>query len=244
VTGAVADMSGQTVAIVGGSSGIGLAIAEGAAARGARVLLLSRSEDKLRAAAEKIGERATYAVLDMLDAEQAAQTLGSLERIDHLAMTAVANENRNRGRVTELTTEQVERSLDKLRGFANVSRAAIPRMAERGSITLTSGASAIKPPREGMAILAAVNASVTAFAHALALECSPIRVNAVTPGVVDTDVWDAEARKRIGEWARSPDLPAQHFGQPADIAEAFVFLMCNPYMTGHDLVVDGGLVAT
>jgi len=57
-------------------------------------------------------------------------------------------------------------------------------MPENGSMTFISGASALKPPREGMSVLAAVNAAIITFARALALELAPIRVNAVTPGVV------------------------------------------------------------
>jgi NAD(P)-dependent dehydrogenase (short-subunit alcohol dehydrogenase family) len=73
---------------------------------------------------------------------------------------------------------------------------------------------------------------------------APIRVNSLTPGVVDTQVWNPESRTKIKAWAESPQLPAQRFGQPDDIAEAMLFLMTNPYVTGHNLVVDGGLVAT
>jgi NAD(P)-dependent dehydrogenase (short-subunit alcohol dehydrogenase family) len=159
-------------------------------------------------------------------------------------LTAVADENKRRGKISDLSTEQMERSLDKLRGFFLMVRAAASRITPRGSITLISGGSAIKPPREGMAILASVNAAVAAFAHALALELAPIRVNALTPGVVDTPVWDAERRAGIRAWAESKELPAQRFGTPEDLAHAILFLMTNPYMTGHDLIVDGGLTAT
>jgi NAD(P)-dependent dehydrogenase (short-subunit alcohol dehydrogenase family) len=61
---------------------------------------------------------------------------------------------------------------------------------------------------------------------------------------VDTAVWSPADREKIKAWAESPDLPARRFGQPEDIAHAMIFLMTNPYVTGHLLVVDGGLVAT
>ena len=138
----------------------------------------------------------------------------------------------------------MERSFDKFRGFFLVSRAAVPKLSQDGSITLVSGASALKVPREGMSVLAAVNAAVITFGRALALELSPVRVNVVTPGVVDTAVWDAEQRKRIKVWAESADLPARRFGQPDDIAESILFLTNNAYATGYNLVIDGGLTAT
>jgi len=60
----------------------------------------------------------------------------------------------------------------------------------------------------------------------------------------DTAVWDSEQRDRIKAWAESADLPARRFGQPDDVTEAVIFLMNNPYMTGHNLVIDGGLTGT
>jgi NAD(P)-dependent dehydrogenase (short-subunit alcohol dehydrogenase family) len=66
----------------------------------------------------------------------------------------------------------------------------------------------------------------------------------ISPGVVDTPVWNTSQREAIKIWAESKDLPAQRFGQPGDIAHAVLFLMTNPYMTGHVLFVDGGLVVT
>jgi NAD(P)-dependent dehydrogenase (short-subunit alcohol dehydrogenase family) len=237
-------LQGKTIVVVGASSGIGLAVAQQAARSGAHVVMASRSIDKLRQAASQVGGAAELVALDMLDAGAARQAFGALGTIDHLVLTAVADENQRRGRVTALTDEQFERSVDKFRGFFNVVRAAAPNMTERGSITLTSGDSAFKPPREGMSVLAGVNAAVASFGKALALELSPVRVNVVSPGVVDTPVWTDEQRTRIKAWAESAELPAQRFGRPDDIAHAMIFLMTNPYVTGETLFVDGGLVVT
>jgi NAD(P)-dependent dehydrogenase (short-subunit alcohol dehydrogenase family) len=239
----MASLAGKTIVIGGASSGIGLATARRSAAVGAHVVLVSRSAEKLEAAAGQIvGSRETHAV-NMLDEGEAGRLLSSIDTIDHLVLTAVADENKRRGRLTELTVEQMERSLDKFRGYFLVCRAAVPKMVKSGTITFVSGASALKPPREGMSVLAAVNAAIIAFAHALALEVAPIRVNVVTPGAVDTAVWDDKQRERIKAWAESAELPAQRFGQPDDIAAAILFLMDNPYITGHNLVIDGGLTA-
>ncbi len=161
-----------------------------------------------------------------------------------MVLTAVADENKRRSRLSELSAEVMERSFDKFRGFFLVARAVVPKMAGNGSITFISGASALKPPRAGMSVLAAANSAILTFARALALELAPVRVNAVTPGVVDTSVWDAEQRAGIKAWAESEELPARRFGQPDDIANAILFLMQNAYMTGHNLVIDGGLTAT
>jgi NAD(P)-dependent dehydrogenase (short-subunit alcohol dehydrogenase family) len=113
-------------------------------------------------------------------------------------------------------------------------------MRERGSITLLSGTSAVKPP-EGFSVLAAGNASIVSFGKALALELAPIRVNVVMPDVVDTP---RHAGNREIIRARAESMPARHLGQPEDVAHAIVFLMTNPYMSGHTLIIDGGIVAT
>jgi NAD(P)-dependent dehydrogenase (short-subunit alcohol dehydrogenase family) len=240
----MASLVGTTILIVGASSGIGLAIARQTAALGAHLVMISRSAEKLEAAAKVVdGSREMHAV-DMLDEAAVAGLLSGIDTIDHLLLTAVANENKRRGRLSDLTVDQMERSFDKFRGYFLVARAAGQKIAMKGSITFISGASALKPPREGMSVLAAVNAAIITFAKALALELAPVRVNVVTPGVVDTGVRDGEQRLRTKAWAESADLPAQRFGQPDDIAEAILLLMNNPYMTGHNLVIDGGLTAT
>src|SRR5262249_10498671 len=139
--------------------------------------------------------------------------------------------------ITELTTEQVERSFDKMRGYLNFARAAAPRV--HVSVTLLSGTSAVRPPA-GFSVLAAANASIVGLGKALALELAPVRVNVVMPDVVDTP---RHAGNREMIQARAASSPARHLGQPEDIAQAIVFLMTNPYMTGHTLIIDGGLVA-
>jgi NAD(P)-dependent dehydrogenase (short-subunit alcohol dehydrogenase family) len=224
-------LKGQRVVVVGASSGIGLAAAQQAATAGADVVMVSRSIDKLRQAAAVVQGSPELVALDMLDARGVGETFAKLGPVDHLVLTAVADENKRRSPVHELTDEQFERSMDKLRGFFHVVRAVVPTITQRGSIVLTSGGSALKPPRQGMSVLAAVNASVIAFGHALALELSPRRVNVVTPGVVDTSVWAPADRERIRAWAESPDLPAQRFGQPADIAQAMLLLLIRHYLT-------------
>jgi len=228
----------HTVVIVGASSGIGLATARHAAEAGAKVVMISRSRDKLEAAARTV-RGAVVAPADMLKPDELAAAIRQAGTIDHLVLTAVADETARIHPLVELRDEDFERSMDKLRGFFFAARAAVPAMRERGSITITSGASGLKATR-GMSILGAVAAAVTTFAHVLALEIAPIRVNAITPGVVDTPIHHGEAGERVRKWAES-ELPARRFGQPEDIARAILFLMTNPYMTGHDLVIDGGL---
>jgi NAD(P)-dependent dehydrogenase (short-subunit alcohol dehydrogenase family) len=237
-------LEGRTVVVVGASSGIGLATARLSAALGATVFLLSRSQEKLDAALATLprspGTPRAIA-MDMLDSRAVDTAFARIEGIDHLVLTAVADELRSRASIRDLTADQVERSLDKLRGFVNVTRAATPRLRERASITLVTGASAVKPPREGFTVLAAASASIIGFGKALALELAPVRVNVVMSGVVDTPIHAAQ-REQIRAFAEK-ELLVRRFGQPEDLAEAILFLINNPYVTAQTLTVDGGLTA-
>jgi NADP-dependent 3-hydroxy acid dehydrogenase YdfG len=130
----VRELAGQTVAIVGASSGIGLATAKASAAAGAKVIMLSRSEEKLRHAARTVSGAPRVAAMDMLDRPAVARALASIGAIDHLVLTAVAGENARRAPLAKLTADQIEGGLDKLRGFINAAQAAAPIIRERGSI--------------------------------------------------------------------------------------------------------------
>jgi NAD(P)-dependent dehydrogenase (short-subunit alcohol dehydrogenase family) len=232
----------KTVVIVGASSGIGLASARAAAERGAEVVMLSRSQAKLDEAAKSVrGTRTRAIAMDMLDATAVDRVIGSIPAIDHLLLTAVADELASRAPIASLTNAQLERSLDKLRGFVNVIRAAAPRLTKSGSITLLTGASAVKPPREGFTVLAAVSGSIISFGKALALELAPVRVNVLMAGVVDTAI-HAARRDEMKTWAEQ-NLLVPRFGQPEDIAGAIELLMTNPYVTATTLTIDGGFVA-
>jgi NAD(P)-dependent dehydrogenase (short-subunit alcohol dehydrogenase family) len=123
----------------------------------------------------------------------------------------------------------------------NVTRASVPQLAKNGSVTLVTGASAERPPREGFTVLSAASGSLISFGKALALELAPIRVNVLMSGVVDTPI-HAGAREQVKAWAEK-DLLVHRFGQPEDIAHAIGFLMTNPYVTAQTITVDGGFVA-
>lgn len=233
-------LDAQVVAIVGASSGIGLATARAAALQGAQVIMISQGREKLEEAARTVEGVSRPVTMDMLDRPGVEKTFGELGALDHLVLTAVPNEYGFFGPLAKLRDDQLERSLDKVRGFVNVTRAAAPRMRERGSITLLSGAGALRPP-PGTALAATMNSAIVGLGKALAVELGPTRVNVVMPGVVDTPL-HGDRREGLRTWAESAALPARRFGQPADIAEAILFLLQNPYVTGHTLVIDGGFL--
>jgi len=100
-------LEGKTILIVGASSGIGLTTARQTAALGGHVVMVSRSMEKLEAAAKQVdGSREMHAV-NMLDEEATAALLSHIDTIDHLLLTAAADENKRRARLSDLTAEQM-----------------------------------------------------------------------------------------------------------------------------------------
>ena len=237
-------LEGRTVLVVGASSGIGAATARLASTLGARVLLASRRTEALeavRAALARPDDAAAIA-MDYLDPASIEAGLADASTIDHVLVSAVADENRKRGAFAELPEATMRASFDKFWGQVNVLRAALPRMSERGSATLLSSIAALSPtgPTSGLSIMNGVQAAIIQTGRSLALELAPRRVNVIAPGVVLTNVWSPEERERLAAWIER-DLPARRTGEPEHVAHAAVALMMNPYVTGAVLTLDGGL---
>ena len=232
-------LEGETVVVVGASSGIGRALAEMMARGGAEVIMLARSADKLAAAAADIKGFTYWHPVDMRIPDDVEAALSSYETIDHLVLTAVADENARAKPIAELDGTDLERSFDKMRGYFTVVKAAASRMKATGSVTMMCGAATLRPPATGFSLLSAEGAAIPGFARALARELSPVRVNVIMAGVVDTPIHDGH-RESLASWAETT-LPARRFGQPGDIADAILFAIGNPYVTGQTLIVDGGL---
>jgi NAD(P)-dependent dehydrogenase (short-subunit alcohol dehydrogenase family) len=232
----------QKVFIMGASSGMGKALAGVAFGAGAQVTMGSRSLENLRRARHDLGIEAQLLPVDMLSEESVASAFSGVEALDHLVITAVADETKLSGRLADMPTETARRSLEKFWGTFFTVRAAIPRMRGSGSITLTSSTAIFSPPRSGGAsVMNAASGAVAALGRSLAAELAPIRVNVLCPGVVNTGVWDETERARLEAWARQ-SLPVGHLGQPDELAHAILFLMTNPYVTGILLPVDGGVM--
>lgn len=229
-------LKGAHVVVIGGSSGIGLAVARSAQQAGAHVTIAGRSQDRLTQAQRQLGDVRAVSV-DITDVTTIDGLFAGLEHIDHLLISAGTLGN---GRIIENELDTLRRIVDeRLWGVIHVVRQATPRMTE-GSITLTSGSLSSRP-RLGAAMFTAMLAAVEALTPALALELAPIRVNTVTPGLIDTPLLQAAygANRDTVVNNRAAILPGKRVGTADEVAQAMVMLMTNPYINGTVLHIDG-----
>lgn len=237
-------LANRRILVVGASSGIGAATVMLASELGAHVILASRTLDKLEEVRASLPhpDDARSIAMDYLDPASVEAALSGLDGIDHVLVSAVADENKKRGLFLDLPEETMRASFDKFWGQVNVARGAVPKMTERGSITLLSSIAALSPtgPEAGLSVMNGVQAAIIQTGRSLARELSPRRVNVIAPGVVLTNVWSAEEREGLTRWMER-DLPVKRTGEPEHVATAAIGLMVNPYVSGAVLTVDGGL---
>jgi NAD(P)-dependent dehydrogenase (short-subunit alcohol dehydrogenase family) len=231
----------QTIAVIGGSSGIGFAVADAAADAGAHVVIGSSSQSKLNKALGQFSEKVTGLVVDVTKEESVREFFGKLGEIDHVAITVGTSYESALVADSELFESQKPFSV-KYWGQFLVAKYAGPRLNKRGSITLTSGVLSHRPVKS-LAAQASVNAAIEAFGRTLALELAPQRVN-VSPGFIDTGKLLSHLPPTDRAYqllqSKGADLPTRRVGQPEDAAATYLFAMQNPYLTGQVLSVDGG----
>ena len=239
----MSSLKGQTIVIVGGSSGIGLGVAAAALDAGAEAVIVGRSPEKLQVASRKLGaERRLRALAaDMTQEADVARMFDEVGAFDHLVSTAGAPPPGDPIDSTDL--DVARRFVDnKLMGAITLAKHAVRTLRTGGSMTFTSGINKDRPPVPGGAVVTAVAGSFGYLAHALALELAPTRVNIVSPGWVDTPMWDelvGEAKSGyLAEMAAR--LPARKIATPADIARAYLYLMESGFTTGETIHIDGG----
>lgn len=228
------------VIVFGGSSGIGEAVARTFAASGARVAIVGRDLQKLDAARGRLPGGVTAKAADAMDRGAVEALFAELGRFDHLVLCLSGG--KGGGPFRQLAIEHVRSGLEhKLLAQLSVAQASLATLAEAGSITFVSSASA-RTAIAGTAGLAAINAGIDAAVRTLALELAPIRVNAVSPGIIDTPWWDAApSALKEGAFAQAAStLPVRRVGHPDDAAAAIVMVATNGFMTGTVLAVDGG----
>jgi NAD(P)-dependent dehydrogenase (short-subunit alcohol dehydrogenase family) len=228
-------LAGKTVVVVGGSSGIGLATAELAKQEGADVIIASRNAGRLEVLAERLKAKAIPT--DVTDDASVANVFQRSGPVDHVVVSAAQLRT---GPFKSVAMDDVRATMEsKFWGAWRVARAAEIRAG--GSLTLVSGFLSIRP-RPNSAIVSAANAALESLSRALALELAPLRVNCISPGIIDTPIraaMPAEARKEMLAKAAA-SLPVGRVGEGEDVARQIVAFMTNGFMTGATVYLDGG----
>jgi NAD(P)-dependent dehydrogenase (short-subunit alcohol dehydrogenase family) len=234
---------GKKVIVIGGSSGIGLGVAAAALKSGADVTIVGRSRAKLQTAERALAApgRVTAYAADITQEEEIGRLFEAVGQFDHLVSTAGTPPP---GDPIDRTDADVVRSFidNKLIGAILVAKHAVRTLIRGGSMTFTSGINKDKPPVPGGAVVSAIAGSFSYLARALSLELAPTRVNVISPGWVDTPMFDelaGEAKAGFFE-TMAARLPSGRIATPADIAPAYIFAMESDFTTGQTIHIDGG----
>ena len=232
----------KRVVIIGGSSGIGLAVAEEAASQGADVVIVSSKAERVQEAIQSIGGNVRGEAVDVFDEKSVESFFTNIDAFDHLVFTA--GDSLQLHELADTDLKQARHAFE-LRYWAALAAVKYgrPHIRKGGSIVLTTGVAG-RRPHKGWAVAASVCGTIEALTRALAVELAPIRVNAVSPGVVRTNLWQnmsADEREQLFE-SVGKRLPVGRVGEAHDIAQAYLFLMQEGFSTGQTVVVDGGTV--
>lgn len=232
-------LAGKKVVVVGGSSGIGLSTAELAKREGADVVIASRSAERLNVAAKALSVKAIIA--DVTSDESIESLFRGVGEVDHVVVTAAQLKS---GPFKTVSMDDVRSTMEgKFWGAWRVARSA--NIKPGGSLTLVSGFLSIRP-RPNSAIVGAANGAIESLARSLAIDLAPVRVNAVSPGIIDTPIRAAmpEAARQEMLAKTAAALPVGRVGVGDDIARQILAFMTIGFATGSIVYIDGGALVT
>ncbi|MFJ1703228.1 SDR family oxidoreductase [Kitasatospora sp. NPDC088346] len=231
-------LEGRRVVVVGAGSHTGRRLAITASAAGADLVLAGPDPRKLEWTAGELAGGARVVPVDLADEDSIAALASAVGGFDHLVSTAAMPAN---GPLAELDPEAVRRAFAaKVIGPMLLAKHLAGRAADGGSFTFFSGVAAWRPA-PGRTVMATTNGALAFLVQALAVEIAPVRVNAVSPGIVDTGSWDGlGAGKDAFLRGVAERNPARRVGTVDDLVQAVLFAMASPYVTGTVLHVDGG----
>lgn len=232
---------GSRILIAGGSSGIGLETARLLASLGGEIIIASRNREKLDRALAGISGNVSAVILDAEDETDCINVMKETGSIDHLILTLSGG--KGGGTFQSLKTDDLREAFNaKFWAHFTLARQSLPYINKNGSITFVTAISS-RASNPGTSGLSAVNSAIEGLIKPLAVELAPLRINAVSPGVIDTpwwDMYDGQTKENLFRQFSS-QTPAGRIGRPEDIAEAVTFLTGNTFMTGTVIECDGGL---
>jgi NAD(P)-dependent dehydrogenase (short-subunit alcohol dehydrogenase family) len=235
------EFSGQKLVVIGGTSGIGLAVAQRAAALGAQLVVGSSSTETIDRARPLLPATTEAFTVDVTDEAQIAAFFETVGAFDHLVFTA-GDWGTPRGRLIDLDLSAARQVFSvRFWGAVSAVKYAHTAMPAGGSITLTDGMLGHRP-RTGAALSTAMLGAIEHLVKGLAVELAPVRVNAVCPGLIATERNLALPEQTVTKMTGRQAIPRA--GLPDEVAEAYLYLMRGGYTTGQVLMVDGGLILT
>jgi NAD(P)-dependent dehydrogenase (short-subunit alcohol dehydrogenase family) len=235
-------LKGKRVLVLGGTSGIGLAVAEAASTEGSNVVVVSSQQSRVDAALARLSEGSEGFAADLSDEGAVEAMFSRTGPFDHLVFTAGDAIWQSAIGDTDLDGAKDFFGL-RFWGAVVAANYGSKLIRKGGSIVLTSS-TLPRRPSAGWAIGASISSAVEGLARALAVELAPVRVNVVAPGIVRTPLWNRlpeEQREAYFE-TRGAALPVGKVGEPVELAEAYLFLMRGTFMTGQTVVMDGGML--
>ncbi|RKE18246.1 SDR family oxidoreductase [Streptomyces sp. TLI_171] len=233
-----ASLEGRRLLVIGAGSRTGRLLAHAASADGAELLLAGPDPRKLEWTAGELPGPSTVLPVDLTDEGSIEALATRAGQLDHLVSTAALPAN---GPLKDLRLADVRRAFDaKVIGPLLLAKHLAGRIAENGSLTFFSGVAAWRPA-PARTVMATTNGALAFLVQALAVELAPVRVNAVSPGIVDSGSWDGLGPdKEAFLQSVAARNPARRVGTPEDLVKAVRYAIDNPYVTGTVLHVDGG----
>lgn len=243
-------LTGKSILVIGGTSGIGLAIASLCLAHNAKVIISSSTDAKLTSALDRLkaaypNANITGHTCDLRSSAVEASTAALFEKtgtLDHIVHTA--GDPLATCKLADVTVAQIQKAGE----IRFVSALIVAKHAQRylrggpeSSLTLTSGAVAERP-HANWSVVASYAGGLYSMVKNLALDMSPLRVNLVSPGAVDTELWDgmsAEAKGQYFEGIKGKVL-TRAVGKPEDVAEAYLYAMRDRNLTGETMNTNSG----
>ncbi len=234
------ELNGKKIVVMGASQGIGFETSKKLAQKGAIVYMASKTKNKIEKAAFEAGQGTIPITLDFADESAVESFFKETGNIDHLVCVGASNSAW--GKFIDIETAALLKAFNsKFYGYFFSAKHALPVLSKSGSIVFVIAGSARKAI-PGTAGLAAVNGAIMSMGRTMAAEVGPVRVNLVSPGVIDTPYYNwmgdeqkSKLFKQLGE-----KIPLGRVGKPEEVAHAIIMLLENDFITGAIIDADGG----
>ncbi len=233
------NLNGKKIIIIGGSSGIGFGIAKACSSQGADIVIASRSREKLAQSKKELGSKVNTQTLDINNLEEIKSFFKKIGPFDHLITPGATVYLGNFGTMSE--QDELSSFQSKFWGQYYCAKYSFRNIKPGGTIILFAGCWSHRPI-SGASIPSSINGAVESLGRALAVELAPIRVNVISPGIIDTPLFSGvseQERKAFFE-KTAKALPLKKIGNPEEVALTALYLMGNTYTTGSTIYVDGG----